>query len=290
VIDYNTADITFYPKRFVFKEIRVIVEFEYTVQNYFRTLYAIQFNIVSKKYEINVNFYSEQDSKNTTGQIDLDSTSIDILRQAGDDPNAAFRSGVRAFDFENSTLNVGYRKLAHPDFPNDPDKFILRYTDDRDSIEVAATFTEVGIGEGSYQISLLSGVNGRVYEYVGEGLGAYEPQIALIAPEQKRAFSIGGKYSLTRNLNVQGELALSDFDNNRLSSLDDDDNVGFAGNIGYQTNFKLSDSLGWSFVHSGKIEVLERDFSPFNPYRTAEFTRDWNTKFQFQEREVFYIR
>lgn len=115
MIDYNTADITFYPKRFVFKEIRVIVEFEYTVQNYFRTLYAIQFNIVSKKYEINVNFYSEQDSKNTTGQIDLDSTSIDILRQAGDDPNAAFRSGVRTFDPEIASSAIGYAKEPDPE-------------------------------------------------------------------------------------------------------------------------------------------------------------------------------
>lgn len=148
----------------------------------------------------------------------------------------------------------------------------------------------MGAGKGAYQISQLSGVNGRVYQYIGPGLGSYEPQLRFVPPEQKRAISVGGKYFVNENFNFQGELALSDFDNNRLSSLDDDDNVGFAGNIGYQTNFKLSDSLGWSFVHSGKIEVLERDFSPFNPYRTAEFTRDWNTKFQFQEREVFYIR
>ena len=289
IIDYNTADITFSPKRLVSKETRVIVEFEYTDQNYFRTLYAVQSDFKFRKGEINVNFYSEQDSRNTTGQIDLDSTSIQILRQAGDDPNASFRSGIRAFDFENSSLNVGYRKEAHPDFPNDPDKFILRYTDDRDSIEVAATFTEVGIGEGSYQISLLSGVNGRVYEYVGEGLGAYEPQIALIAPEQRRAFSIGGKYKLSRHLNVQGELALSDFDNNRLSSIDDQDNIGIAGNFGYNTSFNLSDSLGWKVVHAGKIELIESDFSPLNPYRTAEFTRDWNTEFQFEDREVFIL-
>ncbi len=288
IIDYSTADIVFSPNRLVSKETRVIVEFEYTDLNYPRTLYSVQSNIASKKFEVNVNFYSEQDSKSTTSQIELDTTDLLILANSGDDRAKSIRSGIRYVEEENLGSSIGYQLVKNENFPQETDEFILKYSASKDSVEVVAVFTEVGINKGNYAINQSVGANGRVYEYVGENLGSYQPIIELIPPEQKRAMSIGGKYRLSPNTEFIGEIALTDFDKNRLSLIDDGDNVGFAGQVGYSTQFQLSDSSDWKLINKATLEILENDFNPLNPYRTSEFSRDWNTNLQFMEKEQLF--
>ena len=63
IIDYNLAQITFSPTRLVARESRIIVEYEYTDQNYYRTLYAANSYWNFKNSHGKFFFYSEQDSK-----------------------------------------------------------------------------------------------------------------------------------------------------------------------------------------------------------------------------------
>ncbi len=271
VIDYNRAQISFSPKRLVARESRVIVEFEYTDQNYFRTLYSLETNLEHKNYNLNFNFYSEQDSKNSTSQIQLDSLDRSILQAAGDDPLATYRSGIRPYNEDNNAL-IGYRLK---EVPGVSDK-VLEFTSEIDSIDVEAVFTEVGEGEGSYRISDKVSSNGRVYEYVGEGNGAYEPIVRLIPPNQKRAMALGGDWKIRPEIRLHGELALSDFDENRFSSEDDHDNIGLAGNIGVDIEYSFTDSSAWKWLGHQSFEWLDNDYNVLNPYRNAEFIRDWN--------------
>lgn len=288
IIDYSTADIVFSPNRLVSKETRVIVEFEYTDLNYPRTLYSLQTNIASEKFEFNINFYSEQDSKSTTSQIELDTSDLRILSNSGDDRTKSIRSGIRFVDNQELGTNVGYRLVANPNFPTEEDAFILEFVSNEDSVEVVAVFTEVGANQGNYAINQSAGVNGRVYQYVGENLGSYNPIVELVPPEQRRAMSFGGKYRFSTNTLVTAELALSDLDKNRLSPLDDGDNIGIASQVGYETEIDLLDSSDWTLYNKVSFEYVENDFNPLNPYRNAEFARDWNTSLQFSDQEQLF--
>ena len=92
VIDYNRAEIRFTPRTIITANLRIIVEFEYSVQNYQRSLYATETSIQKEKWLFNLNSYSEQDSKSLGGNIQLDSTDLRILEDGGDTDN--FKSGI----------------------------------------------------------------------------------------------------------------------------------------------------------------------------------------------------
>lgn len=273
VIDYDRAEISFTPTTLIRKESRIIVEYEYTDQNYLRTLYAANTYLRGEKYGLNLNLYSEQDSKTATTQFDLDTTNLAILNQSGDDPLRSVRSGIVSVT-DTSTL---FNQLTYAMIPvtilGDTITFILEYSDDYSLNLVQAQFSDVGMGSGRYIIDNNSVVNGRVYRYVGMGNGSYEPVINLIAPEQKQLVSLGGYYNINKRLKTSGELSLSRNDINRLSSIDDEDNLGWAGylNLNHTTTLKKS-----TWQNSFKLESTSTDYQALNPYRSPEFSRDWN--------------
>jgi len=274
VIDYNRAEITFTPTFPVRRETRIIAEFEYTDQSYLRTLYAANTYLTSPKLDFNFNFYSEQDSKTATGDIVLDETDLETLRASGDDLDRAVRTGI--FTTPDSLRLIGqvtYRLADNPTSTN-PSDLILVYSDNPMDSLVTAAFTEVGAAAGSYIIDSDNVINGRVYKFVGPGLGNYEPILRLTPPEQRRLVSLGTTYRPTKHLTASGELSLSSIDINRLSSINDEDNDGLAGQLQVQHTLPIASK--WKLQTKAHYEGLQSDYQALNPYRNAEFVRDWN--------------
>ena len=180
VIDYNRAEIRFTPRTIITANLRIIVEFEYSVQNYQRSLYATETSIQKEKWLFNLNSYSEQDSKSLGGNIQLDSTDLRILEDGGDTDN--FKSGIYRYDPEVHSDNILYKI----------ENGILLYSPE-DSLDLfGANFSNFGDNNGDYIIDTESGANGRVYKYVGASMGQYLPLTELIAPEQKQMFTASG--------------------------------------------------------------------------------------------------
>lgn len=271
-IDYNRAEITFTPTRLMTKDYRIVVEFEYSDQSYLRTVYASRTELSGEKFNTYLNFYSEQDSETATGNITLDSTDLQVLALAGDDSRASVRSGIRTIDPNSSNVRdrIRYKiELVNGDS-------VLVYSTDPEVALYTAVFSEVVPGEGDYEIADDLGVNGRVYRYVGPGNGSYIPDFQLIPPEQLRMISWGGSYELNKAASIRTELSMSQFDKNKLSNLDDQDNTGFAGFINYNHNWILKPESNWKLQTDLKAEIIDKDFNILNPYRDQEFVRDWN--------------
>lgn len=274
-IDYNRAEVTFSPTRVISRDSRVVVEFEYTDISYFRSLYATRTEFSNKKWNINFNIYSEQDSKNATGDVQLDSTDVRILELSGDDLSKSVRSGIRVLTPEQRKDINAILYAATPD-PLDPSHLILRFTENIDSAAYTAVFTEVGPGNGDYVIDTRVAKNGRVYRYAGKNMGSYQPIVQLIPPEQRQMITLNGTYHIGRNTSVYAEMGLSHVDQNRLSRLDNGDNTGMSSFLSLDHKFKLDTAAKWMVTTSLKHEFVNKNFQSLNPYRATEFVRDWN--------------
>ncbi len=278
VVDYNLGEITFTPRRLITKDSRVIVEFEYSVQSYLRSTLAANTAMTTRRSRVYLNVYSEQDSRNNGAQ-ELTPAERQSLAEAGDNLSDAYASGIDTLDAFDPT-RVMYRSVDSV-VCGAPTP-ILIYSTNPDSARYVARFTQVPAGQGSYVLTQTS-ANGRVYRWsppdpvTCQPTGNFEPIVKLIAPELRQLYTVGGDFQPFKGGQVQAELALSNRDFNRFSPLGNDDNLGLAGFAGIRQRIPFGNDKHWLMVANANYERTTQTFFPLNPYRPAEFVRDWNT-------------
>lgn len=264
VIDYNRAEITFTPRCIITANLRIIVEFEYAVQSYLRTLYATETNITNEKWAFNISSYSEQDSKSVSGNIQLDTSDIRILEEGGDDQN--FRSGIFPADTDQINDNILYRINNN----------ILEYTSEESADLYSVRFSNFGENNGDYIIDSEAAANGRVYKYVGDNMGNFRPLIRLVPPEQKQIFSASSKYFFSDSSAVSLESSVSHLDLNRFSAIDNEDNTGLGILASVRDLRQMHWKNNWTLESQVSYEFVNKNFEALNPFRVQEFIRDWN--------------
>jgi hypothetical protein len=279
IIDYNLGEVTFTPRRLITKDSRIIVEFEYAVQTYLRSTVAANVAWAAPRSRIYLNYYAEQDSRNNGGAQDLTPAERQSLAGAGDNLRSAYASGIDTLEkFDPSRVQYRFRDTTVCGVSIQ----ILQYSNNPDSARYAARFTEVPQGQGNYVLAL-SAANGRVYRWVApdpancQPGGNFEPIVRLVAPEARQLYTAGGEFRIGKGGVVQAEMGLSNRDQNRFSPLDDADNLGAAGFVGIRQPIPLAAKSGWQASVLANYEYTARTFFPLNPYRSAEFVRDWNT-------------
>ncbi|NLA25403.1 MAG: hypothetical protein GX879_10605, partial [Bacteroidales bacterium] len=162
VIDYNTAEIVFTAKQAITKDMRIIVEFEYSERSYTRFLVTSTHNLETENGNFWLNIYSEQDNKNQPYDQTLSLEDKRLLYEAGDDSFAAMRLNADSVGFVAGEIRyalidtivgaVQYDSVfIHS---NNPDKAFYRLG-----------FSYVGEGNGSY-VKSISSANGRVFEWI----------------------------------------------------------------------------------------------------------------------------
>lgn len=284
IIDYNQGEITFTSRRIINKDSRIIIEFEYADQRYLRSLYAVNTGYKRKNLNLYFNMLSQQDSKTSTGDIALTNAEKELLSLAGDDPSKAVTSTLDTLA-EVIPERVSYRIVETLISCGGQDSLtrFLVYSVNPDSTLVTARFLEVGQGNGNYILDTQKAANERVYVWVAPDpvtcmpQGNFEPVGRLIAPQQQQLMTLGAAYDFARNASVSVEMALSNNDLNRFSELDAADDKGMAAYANLRKDFfPGSDSSGWQVTTTLSGEFLQKNFQALNPYRAAEFSRDWN--------------
>lgn len=279
IIDYNTAEITFMPKRLITKDIRIIVEFEYTDRNYVRSMLYLNNEFVTDKAKWKLNIYSEQDSKNQPLLQELDSAQKRVMANVGDSINEAyFNTSDSLLEFD-PTL-VLYRRVDTVGV-NGTYSGVFVYSTDPVAARWNVSFSDVGAGNGDYVQDVRS-ANGRVFKWVepvnGVSQGNYNPVQLLITPKQRRMITLGGDINLRHNKKLFIETAWSDNDINLYSDLDKGNDRGVATRLRYDQQTALSaDTInGWKLNSRIDYEFAGKNFRALEPYRPAEFVRDWN--------------
>ncbi len=276
VINYNTAEVTFTSRNLITKDRRIVVEFQYSDQNYARSLFQTSTTYSSEKMKFWFNAYSEQDAKNQSLQQDLSLSQKKQLASIGDTLDLARISSVDSIGyFENQNLYALIDSLGIDS--------VLLYTASTDSAYFRATFEFVGAGNGDYVFSHFNAL-GKVYKWVapigGVSQGDYAPSRLIITPKQKQMVTSGVDIAITKKLKLYTELAYSKNDINTFSRFDAKDDKSFAGRSRLTGDVYLSKDSLPSWIMRTKLEIEARDqyFSPIQQYRAVEFDRDWNTR------------
>jgi hypothetical protein len=276
VINYNTAEIAFTPKRMITKDKRIQVEFEYSDRNYLNAnLYAYNETEINKKLKLRLGAFSNSDAKNSPINQSLDPSQKKFLDTIGDNVNRAFYPYAAMDTF--ATGKILYRKIDTTYNGGASRDSIFIFSTSPDSAVYALSFIEVGQGFGNY-VPELNGANGKVYKWVapvnGVRQGYFEPAVFLVTPKRQRVLSVGADYEISKNTQVTTELAMSNYDVNSFSTKDKDNDQGIAAKVSVKhsmplgaSNKKITTDVGYEYV-----EAL---FKPLERLRNVEYTRDW---------------
>lgn len=283
IIDYGLGEVTFTNNLLIKDETRIVIEYEYVDQDFNRTMIAAEGggNFLDGRMKIGASVIRQADGDNLLSQLSLTQSDIELLQDVGDNLEDAVVSGARVATEEERDRFVLYAEVdtlvsgqSYTIYQNQPGSEEAIYR---------VQFTNVGEGEGSYR-RVSSQVNGLLYEWVGPGLGSYEPFRRLPAPQKQQMAAIYGSFNISDQVELFGEWAASDFDANRFSSLDDNDNTDMAYESGLRVK-EANSGIG-EINASVSRRYSGRRFQFFERTRDVEFDRKWNINRSGESKEV----
>lgn len=274
VMDYNTGELVFMPRFLITKDSRIVVEFEYSDKNYFRTTVHEAINFQWKNLTLYTQVFSEQDAKSKPITNSLTDSIKDYLSGIGNNISNAYTSGVHQAEFDPN--RVQYRMLDSTVNSTVYDSVFV-YETNSDSAKYLLNFSYMGANKGNY-IPTKNANNVRVYQWVapinGIPQGTYEPLVLLVTPKSQLLFNFGATYKINAKTNIKAEMALSNNDKNLFSSLGRKENIGYAAVM----QLNRIDSIKQKLILTNSVdyEFKSQNFQQIEPYRNVEFVRDWN--------------
>jgi hypothetical protein len=271
VINYNTAELTFTPKRMITKDSRIQVEFEYAERSYLNAnLYLAQEFEFNKRLKLRVGIFNNGDARNSQINQLLDDPQKQFLSNIGDSIQNAFYSSAVLDTF--AAGKVLYEKIYVG-----LDSF-YQYSTNPALAKYSLSFIDVGEGKGNY-ITDFNGANGKVYKYVPPvgtiRQGRYEPIVILVTPKKQQLVNMGVDYIINKNTLLKAEVATSSYDVNTFSKYDDGDDRGFAAKFQLTNSKQVSVKNKLQLNTALDYEFVQNKFKPLERLRTVEFSRDW---------------
>lgn len=274
-IDYNLAEITFTVRQPMTSDKRVVIEFEYSDQNYVRTILHLQTKMKKNHWAMAFDFYNEQDLKHQSNQLELDAASVEFLKNMGNSSAFAYYPVADSVGFIRE--EVLYKRIDTLVSGQCYDSVYV-YTTNKDSACYRLRFSYLGEGMGNY-IRIRNSVNGQIYAWVapenGVKQGAYEPVVMLVAPKRMQQYSLRMLYE-DKGTYMLGEAALSNNDHNTFAP-NPNSLLGSSLRFRARHDFRFGKkNEKWLLTPSVYYELKESGFEAVNEYRDVEFMRDYN--------------
>lgn len=283
VINYNTAEVAFTPKRMITKDKRIQIEFEYADRNYLNSnIYLADEVKFGEKAKVRIGFFNNSDAKSSPINQTLDVPQKQFLNTIGDSVAKAFYPAAVLDTF--SAGSILYKKMDTTYQGGTVTDSIYVYSTNADSARYSLSFIDVGVGNGDYILDL-NGANGKVYRWVepvnGVKQGQYEPAVLLVTPKKQQVVILGVDYNITQNTVVNTEVAMSTYDVNTFSTKDKGNDKGYAGRVQVKNTLPFKSSkAGLKLTSDGSFEYVEANFKPLERLRNVEYTRDWGLSLQ----------
>lgn len=275
VINYNTAEISFTPRRMITKDSRIQVEFEYADRNFLNaSFYLSQEFDFNQRLKLRLGVFTNSDARNSPINQVLSGDQKQFLASLGDSVQRAFYPSAVPDTF--ATGRILYEKVYY-NTPSGIDSF-YRFTTDPLLAKYSLSFAFTGEGNGNY-ITDFNGANGKVYRFVapinGMPQGSYEPVTVLVAPRSQQLVNLGIDYTVNENTLVKVEAAMSNSDVNTFSKINNGDDKGFALKMRIDNSRPLKTAHHLRLNTSLDYEFVQDRFRPLERLRTVEFSRDW---------------
>ena len=273
VIDYSTAEITFTSNRLITSASRITVDFQYTDRKYARNFFGFVSDnfLFNDRLNLSFSYFYDSDNKNAPIDFVLAQSDIEILKNSGDNSLRAVKSGIIYVGFD-SVKGIGKGQYVKKDTMIDSERYeIFVYAPGDKNALYSVSFSYVGVGKGDYA---RRGIG--KYEFIGKGKGEYLPVIFLPMPQSSQIFDIRAKYK-TENFNFFVESGFSNFDKNQFSSIDNEDNKGFALKYGFNYS---SGKIFEKGLRKIDFNIYQRhrnkNFTSLDRFNVIEFNRKWN--------------
>jgi hypothetical protein len=273
-IEYSTAEITFSSKKLITSASRIVVDFEYSDRFYARNFFAAQSKTQYSNDDVSLtaSYIQEGDDPSTPIDITLSDSDKALLAKSGAQP--AIKSGV-VYVGADSVTGIGRGQYAQIDtLVGDSVYTMYKFVTGTPQALYNVAFSFVGNGNGDYHRQALG-----EYSFAGKGQGEYLPIIILPAPQLQQLVDVNTEAHITKNLNVGGEYAFSNFNSNRFSSLSNSQNSGNALKLSLSfqpTNIRLGSLNVGSLQFSAMERYLDQNFSPIDRIDNVEFSRMWS--------------
>ncbi len=269
VIDYNKAEITFTPAVEITAQSRIVVEFQYTTQEYTRTQWQSSSFWKKGKIRGGIAYMGEKDNV-AMSNIVLDSTVLARLSIAGDNDSLWTVPSYREALIQPG--KILYRKIDT--IVNGIKVAIFVYEPEPQPHDTLyeVSFTYVGPNKGNYILSQALS-NGKIYKWVppigGVPQGSYEPVVKLLPPSQQHYANAFWELT-SHKTKLRTNVGFSYVDLNILSPIDDGDNTGLASKIELMHG---DSNLAVLFSY----EMQSKNFLYAERFREVEFYRNWQT-------------
>jgi hypothetical protein len=202
-----------------------------------------------------------------------------FLSGIGDSIQKAFYPSAALDTF--AAGKILYEKIYYDPGTGITDSF-YQYSTDPALAKYNLSFVNVGQGNGNY-VPDFNGANGKVYKFIlpvaGVKQGSYESVMILITPKTQQLVNIGVDYSPGANTLIKSELAMSNYDVNTFSKVDNGDDRGWAAKLQVNNTKLLRQKNKLQLLTSLDYEHVQSKFRPLERLRTVEFTRDWGLPF-----------
>ncbi|UCE26866.1 MAG: hypothetical protein JSW52_11050 [Candidatus Coatesbacteria bacterium] len=243
IMDYDNAVLSFTEKTVVTSIDRIVVDFEYYTENYRRDSFGSSggFHLAADRYNVGY-VYAHEGDDIADPLFAPTKEEMYSLIHAGDDPERA-------------------RTVA---------------TDDEGNV----IYEYVGAGNGSYTREWNPDTGEYVYTFVGEGNGDFDPKVVMLPlPISHDVFDVSLDLTPVSILQFTGEGAVSEYDANTYSPLEDYDNAGAAGTGSLSVHFHSVGPVGDVFDRltlTGYTETRDRNFASLERNDPVSFARDWD--------------
>ena len=279
VINYNTAEITFTPRKMITKDSRIQVDFEYSDRNYLNSnIFLSQELDINQKLKFRLGFLNNSDAKNSQINQVLSTEQKQFLANLGDSIKSAFYPTATL-----DTFNAGkilYEKVYFNPGPG-LDSF-YRYSTNPALAKYSLGFSDVGQGNGNY-VPDLNGTNGKVYKFImpvaGVRQGSFEPAAILVTPKKQQVLNLAADYLIHKNTLLKAEVATSNNDVNTFSQKGNGDDRGWAAKIQLNNSTAISSKNKLQLSTAIGYEYVQDKFRPLERLRAVEFSRDWGLPF-----------
>ncbi len=280
VIDYNAGEIRFTPTFPITADMRIAVEYQVSQRNFSRVLGNGGVAVSNDKFQISTFVYTENDLRNQTLQQELSNQQKEVLSIAGDDTNNMIASSAIEETFsEDQILYINRGTDTNPEYE------FLDSNEDPGVPVFQVSFSDVGNNQGSYELITRNTDNNdlvvrntisRIFRFVGQGQGSFEPIVQLQAPTKLQLAVIRAAYTPKANSRFSLEFAASNNDLNLFSSIDDNNNVGAAIQLKATHPIRKVKSNSWNTYFNNSIDYVQKQFRNIEGLYNIEFNRDWN--------------